>query len=104
MVSISVSGIVVSEIHSSTTASGIERTSFTVESDDSVSARQTDRCSLPLRFEIMAFGSQAERAATTLKMGTPINLFGRMSGGKESKKVTITLSGFEIQGGPADAR
>jgi single-stranded DNA-binding protein len=98
MVSVHLSGKLISEVRTKTRTGGAECAQFTVESDDQ------DRSSLPLRFEIIAFGVQAERAATFLKTGTPVNLFGRMSAGGDSKKVTVQLSVFEIQqGAPADA-
>jgi hypothetical protein len=92
MVSICVSGVLISEVHTSTNSTHVERAQFTVLADDPGS--------LPLRFEVVAFGVQAERAATFLKTGTRVNLFGRMSAGGDSKRVTVGMSAFEIQGGP----
>ena len=98
MVSIHIGGKLISEVRTSTRSGGVECAQFTVETDD------RDRHSLPLRFEIIAFGVQAERAATFLKTGTWINLFGRMTAGGESKRVNGQLSVFEVQQGvSADA-
>ena len=93
MICISLAGKLISEVRTRTRSGGVECAQFTVETDDQ------DRSSLPLRFEIIAFGVQAERAAIFLKTGTPVNLFGRMSAGGDSKKVIVQLSVFEIQQG-----
>jgi hypothetical protein len=96
MVSIMLTGVVLSEVRTSTSSSGVERAQFQVESNESGT--------LPLRFEIIAFGTQAERAATFLKSGTRVNLFGRMSAFGDSKRVTVALSAFEtLEGSYATA-
>jgi single-stranded DNA-binding protein len=91
MVAITVSGIVTSEVSFSAIPKNIERASFIVESND------TD--SLPLRFSVLAFGTQAKRAATFLKPGTRVNLCGRMEARQDEKRVTVALSAFEVQEG-----
>jgi single-stranded DNA-binding protein len=98
MVGISISGKLISDVSTKPSSNGGERSQFTLES------RDEDRDALPLRFLIVVFGAQAKRAATLLKTGTQVNVFGRMTAGGESKQVTVRLFGFEIQqGAPADA-
>ena len=99
MVSISISGKLITEVSSKPSTNCGERAQFTLESKD------LDRDALPLRFMIVVFGAQAKRAATLLKTGTLVNVFGRMTAGGESKQVTVRLFGFEVQQGePADAQ
>src|SRR5258708_3843380 len=93
MVSISVSGKIISEVSSKPSTNGNERCQFTIESKDD------DRDALPLRFLIVVFGAQAKRASALLKPGTPVNVFGRMSAGGESKQVTVRAFGLEVQDG-----
>jgi hypothetical protein len=92
VVAITISGVVTSEVRTSTNSSGVEKAQFQVESSESVGA-------LPMRFEIVAFGSNAERAATVLKPGRWIDLFGRMSVFGDSRRVTVALSAFETPEG-----
>ena len=94
MVSIAVSGKITSEIRSKikTCSKGVDQARFSVESKDG------DRSTFPLRFECICFGALAERAVTFLKLGVPVNLFGRMSASGDSKQVTVKVLAFEIQG------
>jgi hypothetical protein len=91
MVSVTVSGVVTSEISFSAPPKTIECASFVVESNDVDSK--------PLRFAVLAFGTQAKRASTFLKQGTRVNLFGRMEARQDEKRVTVALSAFEVQEG-----
>jgi single-stranded DNA-binding protein len=93
VVSISISGKLISEISIKTSSGGGERAEFKVQSDDQ------DRDSLPLHFTVVGFGGQAKRAATLLRTGTSVNLFGRMTASSESKQVTVRLLGFEVHDG-----
>src|SRR5258708_3011251 len=88
MIVVNVFGRVVSELQETKTASGIGRVSFTVES--------ADDGSLPIRHEVVSFGKITERVVKQIRLGTQGAFFGRLSAGGPAKRVTMTLSGFEV--------
>jgi len=91
MVSVSISGKIVSEVGYSANPNVTGRAAFLVESGDSGSR--------PLRFSVFAFGTQAKRAVNSLKPGVRVHLFGKMEVREGENGITVALSGFEVQDG-----
>jgi hypothetical protein len=91
MVVVMISGTVITDVRESKTASGVDRATFTIESED--------QGSLPLRYDAITFGKVAERALYEIKPGSMITCFGRFSAGGPEKKISLTVSGFEVLAG-----
>lgn|SRR6202790_1946488 len=97
MVVILISGILISAVKQSKTASGVDRSVFLIQSED--------EGSLPLIYQAIAFGKIGARAVNELKHGSIISCFGRLSAGGPDNKISLTVSGFEaLQGGTVDAQ
>ena len=90
MVSISVFGRAVSDVHESGTATDVPRGHFIIESQDPGS--------WPLRYSVTVFGNLVERAVREIKIGTPVFCSGRLSCGGPQKRVSIALSGSKFCG------
>lgn len=65
---------------------GTLKTNFTVE---------TDGGELPLRFNCIAFGTSAERAAKIIE-GDEVILSGRLNANAATKKMTVVVNSIEI--------
>ena len=88
MIVVNIFGRVVSELQQTKTASGIGRVSFRVES--------ADEGSLAIRHEVVSFGKITECVVQQITQDTVGAFFGRLSAGGPAKRVTMTLSGFEV--------
>ena len=95
MVTIAICGRVVSDIHESNTVTDVRRVFFTVES--------RDETSLPLQYQVVAFGNIASRVLAEIAPGAQVFCAGRLSAGGPQRKVSVALSGFEVlKGAPAN--
>jgi len=88
MIVASITGTIITELQETKTASGIQRASFVIQSED--------EGSLPLRYACVAFGKIGERAVKEIKLGTVLSCYGRFSAGGPEKKICLTISGFEV--------
>ncbi len=91
MISITLTGTLVSEVHLSVTANGIARATFVIESQETNS--------LPIRYNCACFGRHADEAAS-LPAGTSILLVGRCTAGERTKKVSLSVNHFEVLSQP----
>jgi hypothetical protein len=94
MVSITLTGYIVSDIAFSTTGSGAKRATFIVECPE--------ESSLPLHFYVACFGKKANEAETLVR-GTGLLISGRMTAGPKTKKVSLSVSHWEVLSVPAPA-
>jgi hypothetical protein len=90
MVIVSISGILISGVKQSKTGNGADCSTFFIQSQD--------EGSLPLVYTAVAFGKIGTRAVNELKHGSIVSCFGRPTAGGPEKKISLTVSGFEILG------
>jgi hypothetical protein len=96
MVILSISGNLISGVRQSKTANGVDCSTFFIQSED--------EGSLPLIYTAVAFGKIGARAVNELRHGSVLSCFGRLSAGGPEKKISLTVSGFEVLAGAADGK
>lgn len=93
MVSVTLTGFVVSAVSFSTTSAGAPRASFIMSCPE--------ENSLPLHFDIAAFGKRASEAEALVR-GMKLLVSGRLTAGGKTKKVSLSVSHLEVLALPAE--